>query len=308
MTRLKIVFLGTPDIACPFLEKLATDSRFEVQAVITQEDKKVGRKQLLTPPPIKNTATRLGLPVYQTPKLNKDTPLIEMLQKLAPDFLIVVAFGQILSSKILELPRIKPINVHGSTLPAYRGATPIEQALLNGDTATGLSVMEMDKTMDTGPIYEYYDLPIAPEDNDSTLRIKLAALGAPKLPDTLCKIADGSLKSTPQIEEKATYCAKIVKENGEIHPESETAEQIINKFRAYYVWPGIFMKVKDKIVKILEISLHEGSLPGGKFEINGGKILLGTTSGVLEITKLQLEGKNPQSAREFINGNRQILM
>lgn len=305
---IKIVFLGTPEFSCPFLLQLANDSRFQLLAVITQEDKKVGRKQTLTSPPVKQLATQLNLPVFQTEKLNKDLPIIEKIKSYQPDFLVVIAFGQILSSEILAIPKIKPINVHGSILPKYRGASPIEQALLNGDSQTGLSVMEMVKAMDAGPVYQIYELSIYPEDNNQILRERLSKLGSEKLPNTLTEIYNGSLQSHPQIDMEATFCSKISKEDGLINPTIDSAETIFNKYRAFFNWPGLYLKIQNKILKLHKMNISEKKLTSGKFEFDNENIWLGTTTKAIQIIELQLEGKTIQSSKVFLQGNKNLLI
>jgi methionyl-tRNA formyltransferase len=306
--KINLVFLGTPQFACPFLEKLANDQRFKVQAVITQEDKPVGRKKILTASPVKQMALQLNLPLYQPSKLNQEQALLDELTQLQPDFLIVVAYGQILSSKVLKIPKIKPINVHGSILPMYRGASPIEQAILNGDEETGLSVMEMVKAMDAGPVYQVLKCPININDTNTTLREKLSHLGAHELPDLLIKIKKGDLIAQPQLEEQATYCQKITKEDGQIHPAEQTALQIYNRWRAFIPWPGINFKIQNKNLKLLELEIvNSPILAPGKIDVSGKNIFLGTSEGTLSILKLQLEGKNAQEAAVFLSGNRALL-
>jgi methionyl-tRNA formyltransferase len=306
--KINIVFLGTPEFACPFLEKLATDSRFQVKAVITQEDKPVGRKKLLTPSPIKELSQKLNLPLFQPIKLNKDLDLLSNLEKIAPDFLVVVAYGQILSNKVLQIPRIKAINVHGSILPKYRGASPIEQALLNGDSITGLSIMEMVKAMDAGPIYQILELPIADNDNNQSLRKKLSEFGASQLPDLLIQIKKGELSAIPQNETLTSYCKKINKEDGNVNPTQQTAQEIINHWKAYSIWPGIFLKQKEKTLKLIQIELNNTISPTpGNFEIINNQLFLGTKKGTLEIKTLQLEGKTIQDTKSFLSGNKQLF-
>ncbi len=316
LEQIKIVFLGTPDFACPILKALHQDQRFKILAVITQEDKKVGRKQLLTSPPVKTLAMELGLTVYQPLKLNKDNELIESIKAMQPDFLVVVAYGQILSQKVLDLPKICPINVHGSILPKYRGASPIESSLLNGDKVAGISIMKMTLEMDAGPYYTQYKQQIDFTDNSQTLREKLSLLAAKHLPDDLIRITKVEILATAQEPKDISFSHKIAKEDGFVSPINESVEQIYNKFRAYYIWPGIYINVKNKNLKLLdlvpatneEIDTLSLSAEPGTFNISAGQIFLGCQNGLLKITKLQLEGKNPLNAWEFLAGNKALLM
>lgn len=306
-TPVKIVFLGTPEFALPVLAHLAADKRFEIAAVITQEDKPFGRHQTLTPPPIKKLAIELNLAVFQPVRLNRDHALLEKIQSWKVDFLVVVAYGQILSQKVLNLPSVKSINIHGSILPKYRGASPIEQSLLNCDAETGISIMEMTAKMDEGPVYEIHKIAIGHTDDNLTLREKLSQLGAIKLPDCLVKIKQGQIKPTVQDESKATYCQKISKQDGQINPQVETAQKIIGKLKAFRPWPGIFIKVQGKNCKIIQAGISNKEISPGKFLIENKKLFLGTASNNLEIFELQLEGKKPLTTSDFLLGNSQLF-
>jgi len=312
--KTSIVFLGTPEFACPFLEKLAADrQRFDILAVITQEDKVQGRKRLPAPPPVKTTAEKLGLPVYQPARLNKDGELLEKLEQMAPDFLLVIAYGQILSPRVLAIPSIKPINVHGSILPLYRGASPVEQALLNGDSTTGLSIMAMEAGMDTGPVYSVINCPIAPDDTSPSLRRKLSELGSAELPELLLQIKSGGLRAQPQDDSRASYCGKISKSDGLTDPAVLDANTVYNRWRAYFPWPGISVQVKEIPLKLLKI--RPVKVPGnpsapsapspapGRFLISDKRLFLGCQSGAVEILELQLPGKSAQPTTTFLAGN-----
>lgn len=307
-SKIKIIFLGTPEFAVPFLQKLATDERFQVQGVITQQDRPTGRRQILTPPPIKKAALELGLTIWQPNNINKDQQLIQTLQTTSPDFLVVIAYGQILSEKILRIPRTTAINIHGSILPRYRGASPIESAILNGDSKTGLSIMQMVKSMDAGPVYQNLEIPISPDETAPILRTKLSQLGAEHLPNILAQIQTGSLRAESQDENQATYCHKITREQGLIDPETATAQQIYNKWRAYTGWPGVYLSYQGKNIKLLNIKIaSELTLPPGQFLVQNRQLYLGTNLDTLEIIQLQMEGKTPQDTPTFLSGNRDFL-
>lgn len=306
-SSLKIAFLGTPKIACPTLEKLIEDPRFEVLAVITQPDQKIGRKQILTPTPVKELAEQYQVPVFQPEKLRKDQELLKHLKNLQLDFLVVIAYGQILSLETLELAKIAPINIHGSILPKYRGASPIEQALLNGDPETGISIMQMSEKMDEGAVYQIFKLPIAESDNNFSIREKMAELSANKLPETLLKIASGKLQAIEQNHQEATYCQKIAKQDGLINPLTETAEEIFHKFQAYYTWPGITWNYQNKNFKLLNIAKTTNTLKPGETQITKDQLLLGTSSTAIEILEIQLEGKKALPIKDFLSGNKQLF-
>ncbi|MGL5830768.1 MAG: methionyl-tRNA formyltransferase [Candidatus Altimarinota bacterium] len=306
-SSLKIAFLGTPTIACPSLEKLIEDPRIEVLAVITQPDQKVGRKQILTAPPVKTLAEQYQVPVFQPEKLRKDQDLLKHLQTLDLDFLVVIAYGQILSKQTLDIPKTAPVNVHGSILPKYRGASPIEQALLNGDTETGISIMQMSEKMDEGAVYQTFKLPIQESDNNFSLREKMAILSAEKLPETLLKIAAGKLKAIEQNHQEATYCKKISKQDGLIKPAEQTAEQIFHQFQAYFTWPGITWNYQNKNFKLLKIAKTKENITAGQIKVGKDQLLLGTNSNALEILEIQMEGKKALPIKEFLSGNRQLF-
>lgn len=303
-----VVFLGTPEFSCNFLEKLAHHPDFEVIGVITQEDKPMGRKKLMTSPPVKIAADTLNLTVFQPTRLNKDTNLITQLKKLAPDYFVVVAYGQIISKEVLEIPKIAPINVHGSILPDYRGASPIQQSLLNGDKQTGLSIMKMDVGMDTGPVYKTIPLEILPDDTDLSLRNKLSSIGSELLPEILLDIKKGVLKAHEQDSSKATYCGKIEKEDGLIDPFNMTSIEVYNKWRAFIIWPGIYIYLNNKKIQLLDISpISNMNISPGEFETTKNQIFMGCKNGVIGIKKLQLEGKSAQNANVFLSGNKQLM-
>lgn len=298
MHVMKIVFFGTPEFAVQTLEALAKE--MDVICVVTQPDKKVGRKQILTPPPVKASAEKLGIKVIQ-PRTKKE--LREGLKDIKADFFVVLAFGMILEKEILEMPKYGCINIHASLLPKYRGASPIQEALLNGDKSTGVSIMKMAEKLDQGPVYLLQRIEIEDLDDLETLSRKLQALSAKMTPLVLTDIAEGTLYPLAQIESKATYCKKIEKKDGEINWNSD-AEKIHNMIRAYSVWPCAYTKFNGKEIKILEAKLEKKETKNmpGKFFIEDGILKISAKNGNILPKKLQLEGKNPMSDKEFLNG------
>lgn len=307
-TVYKIIFLGTPEIGVKTLKTLAQNPRFQVLAVITQPDKPQGRKQILTPSEIKKTALSLNIPVFQPEKLNKDINLIEYLESLKSDFLLTFAYGQILNERVLKIPSIKAVNIHGSLLPKYRGASPIEESLLSGDQETGISIMEMIKEMDAGNVFFGHKLAVEENDNSQTLREKISTLSAEKISLDLIEIAEKNLSGEKQKKNFASFCHKIEKNSGLINFKIETADQILNKFRAYFNWPGIFFEKNGKKIKIHSIKLNQNSkITAGQIKIENNQILIGTTTNSLELLEIQMEGKQKQDSKSFINGYRTIL-
>ncbi len=246
---LHILFLGTSSFAIPSLNTLAKEPRFHVDAVITQPDRPIGRKQILTPPPTKIAAQNLNLPVLQPEDLRKDFSALGLER---PDFLVVVSYGQILSQEILDFPRIAPVNVHGSLLPRFRGASPIQHALLAGDKETGVTIQHMVKELDAGPILAQGKVTIEPRDTFVLLHDRLAAMGAELLQNTLI----APLLPVPQPTEGIVRCGKLDRKDGDVDPSSMTAEEIDRKVRALTPWPGVTMTFYGEPVKILETDLQ----------------------------------------------------
>jgi len=249
---LSIIFCGTPDFAVPSLRALASDPAFDVKLVVTQPDKPVGRKKQLTAPPVKVLAEALGIPVLQPEKVNEELPShFNLHPDDQPDFLVVVAYGEILSQTVLDIPHIAPVNVHGSLLPRWRGASPVEHAILHGDNETGVTVQKMVQELDAGPALAMAALPIGARDTSTYLRSQLSEMGAALLVETLKR----PLEPLPQPTDGVTFCRKLVKEDGIVSREKMTAEEIDRRVRALNPWPGVVCDVQGNTVKILESSL-----------------------------------------------------
>ena len=299
MTR--IVFMGTPAFAVPPLEKLAQS--YEIAAVVTQPDRPAGRKRRLTPPPVKEAALALDLPVWQPPTLR--TPeAIARLRALAPDLVVVVAFGQILRANVLAVPPHGCLNVHGSLLPRHRGAAPVTAAILAGENETGITLMQMDKGMDTGPIIAQATCPIMPDDTTATLREQLCQLGAGLLIETLPAWLAGEIVPRPQDNSLATYCRPIAKSDGQLdwrRPAKELARQV----RAYIPWPTAFTTWQGERLKVLGATplpawRGEGQL-GQVIALEGGAGVI-TGEGLLRLETVQRAGKRAMTAKEFLRG------
>ena len=245
-----VIFAGTPDFAVPSLHALATHANFDVQLVVTQPDRPVGRKQVLTAPPVKTCAAEHGIPVLQVEKLQPTD-----LSKYECDFLVVVAFGQILPQKVLDMPRIAPVNVHGSVLPRWRGAAPIHAAVLAGDSTTGVTIQHMVYKLDAGDILAQLHTPIAAEDTTEILYERLANMGASLLIQTLQQ----PLQPVPQDENLVTVCKKLTRKDGQVDPQTMTADTIHRHVRALVPWPGVTCPLQNQTVKLLRTSLQQGS-------------------------------------------------
>ena len=296
---MKIVFFGTPEFAMPNLEALYHSKDMEILSVVTQPDKPQGRKKILTPPPVKILAKELNLKIIQ-PKNKKE--LINALSTLEKaNFFVVIAFGMILPQEVLSMPKYGAINVHASLLPKYRGASPIQESLLNGDIETGISVIKIDQELDHGDIFLIKRLNIEKNDNFATLSVKLALLSSNLLPHLLHDIAGSHLSPIHQDHQKATYCHKITKEDGKIN-FSSSAEEIKNMINAYTPWPGVYTEFAGKKLKIISTEISDEKIQPGEFKIENKILKIGTKKGALIPTKLQPEGKKVMDAKAFING------
>jgi methionyl-tRNA formyltransferase len=301
----KILFMGTPQFAATALVGLV-EAGFSVMGVVTQPDTKKGRSGLETPSEVKIEAEKAKIPVFQ---LQNKAELTELVTKLTPELIVVAAYGMIVPQSVLDVPKYGTLNIHGSLLPKYRGASPISEAILSGDEETGITIMKMSLGMDEGPSISNYQLPISNEDTTASLTTKMAKLGAKAIVETIPGWISGALKSTPQDDKKATYCKKLTKEDGHID-WNETAIQIERKVRAYNPWPTAYTFVDGKRMKMLRASCFPGHRPGmtgdaGALNFEGGHIYVPTGDGTLEILELQPEGKKPMSAKDYINGNNQ---
>ncbi len=301
--KMKIVFMGTPEFASTILESLARDSNIEILAVVTQPDKKVGRKAIMTPPAVKVIAQELEIEVIQ-PKDKEE--IIEELDGIDADFFVVVAYGMILPEEVLEMPKHGAINVHASLLPKYRGASPIQESLLHGDKQTGVSIMQMDEKLDHGDIHLVRRIEIERDDDLQTLTNKLASLSAEIIPTALNDILGNELPALAQDHSKATYCSKIKKEDGKID-WSKNAEEIFNMIRAYNPWPAAHTEFNGKKLKILEAESSEENIETGKFILQDGILKIGAKNGAIIPSRVQLEGKKEMDVKDFINGNKQAI-
>lgn len=305
MAALRIIFMGTPDLAAASLRTLLRVPKFQIVAVVTQPDRPKGRDLKLQPSPVKQLALEAGLPILQ-PEKARDEKFIAELRALQPELIAVAAFGQILPKAILEIPRLGCLNVHTSLLPKYRGASPIQSAILNGDETTGVTIMLMDVGLDTGDMLMQNATPIRDEDNAATLHDRLAEMGAELLVETIHGLVDGKLHGFKQDNALATHVAKIRKEDGNI-VWRQPARAIWNRIRAFTPWPGAFTylpaKPKPLLLKIWGAELV--STVGNAGEVlsaDKSGIVIGCGEDALRVTILQREGGRRMSAQEFLAG------
>lgn len=298
---MRLVFFGTPDFAVPSLEKLLGDDRFQVVGVITQPDARRGRGKTVSASPVKELALQHGLPIYQPERLNKDTSVLQTLEASQADFFVVVAYGQILSPEVLAMPQYGCINVHGSLLPKYRGAAPIQWAIANGEAITGVTTMLMDAGVDTGAMLRQGEMPITPEDNAETLSTKLAHLGANLLLDTLLHYRE--ITPQPQDDRLATYAPLIKKADWQLDL-TQPALTLHNRIRGFY--PDAWLYLLGERVKIYRSTVvpSTGAIGTVTSLVKGQGFVLQTGDQGLLIQELQPENKKRQSGWDFANGTR----
>ena len=305
---LRIIFFGTAELACASLKGLVQSRPvFEVIAVVTQPDRPKGRELKLQPPPVKTEALRWALPILQ-PERAREPGFVQALSLLAPDLIVVAAYGQILPRSILDLPVSGCLNVHTSLLPKYRGAAPIQWAILNDEPETGVTIMKMDPGLDTGDILVWKSTPIHPADNAQTLHDRLAALGAELLVAMIPDYVAGKISPRKQPEEGASYARKITKEDGHLDWKAP-ARALWNRIRAFTPWPGAFAFLpggtKPRLLKIWEAELLESSAgqPGEVVRSDCDGIVVACGDQALRILTLQLEGGRRLKARDFLAGH-----
>jgi len=296
--------MGTPQFAVPPLRALAAAGH-ELVGVVTRIDKPAGRGRALAEPPVKRAALEMGLAVFQ-PKRVREPEFIDRLRTMDLDAIVVAAYGQILPKDVLALPRFGCINIHASLLPAYRGAAPINWAIIRNDQETGNSIMLMDEGMDTGAVLMQERIPIAPDDTAGTLTEKLSGLGARMITEALPLVQSGKLALISQDGSLATMAPLLKKSDGLID-WGLTAAEIHNRVRGLSPWPGAYSFLDNKLVKVIasEVSVGSGE-PGMLYEKDKNTLEAGTGSGMLRILALQPEGKKPMAAAEFLRGHRGI--
>lgn len=296
----RVIFMGSPQFALPVFKDLA--KKYQVAGVVTQPDRPAGRGRKLTSPPIKQAALELGIPVIQPEKM-KEPGVFEQLTAWQPDVIVVAAFGQILRKNVLELAPFGCINVHASYLPRWRGAAPIQAAILNGDEFTGVSIMKLDPGIDTGPVYTQRKEMICDEDTAVSLEERLSLLGAELLMETLPGILSEKLTPSTQDENLATYASMLHKEDG-LLDWSQPAKQLALKVRAFYDWPGAYFMKDDLKIKVRKTLVQsDARLNPGEFGQHKGYPAVGTSTGGLELIELQPAGKSWMDGRSFLNGN-----
>ncbi len=297
---MKIIFMGTPEFGAHILKKI--HEQHDVVLVVTQPDKKVGRKQVLTPSPVKQLAQVLGLPIFQPEKIVLDeAPILNT----PCDLIVTAAYGQFIGSRVLNHPRLRSINVHGSLLPKYRGGAPIQRALMNGEKETGVTIMYMEKKMDSGAILAQEAIPILPEDNAKTLFHKLALLGSSMILSVLDALEAGTTTPLPQAEEEVTFAYNLTKEDEVIHFE-EAATCLCNRMRGLCSEPGAYFTLDGIVYKVyggITSSNPSHALPGTIIEVTKDTFTIACGEGsALTFSEIKPEGRPLMTVNAFLNG------
>jgi methionyl-tRNA formyltransferase len=310
-----LVFCGTPSFAVPALEKLV-EAGHSVPLVVTQPDRPRGRGMDVAVSPVKNAATRLGIAVLQPGTIKNNVEFRDELTAIRPDAIIVVGYGRIIPQWMIDLPRLGNLNLHASLLPKYRGAAPIQWAIANGESVTGVTTMRIDAGLDTGDILMQRELPISLEDTAETLGPKLASIGAELMVETLRGLETGEVRPTPQDHSQATLAPILKKEDGRMD-FTRSAEDLFNRLRGFQPWPGAFTIFKGKTLQVHRAQPWQQTvkLTPGEVAVEGTRLFVGcgkgddkdkdkNTATALELIEIQLEGKRRMTAQEFINGYR----
>jgi len=285
--QFSVIFAGTPDFAVPTLEALIKDPAYDVTLVITQPDKPIGRGKDITPPPVKKIAETNGIPVIQPEDINTS----DITSQERPDFLVVVAYGQILKKPILNWPKVAAVNVHASLLPRWRGASPIQHAILEGDSESGVTLQKIEEKLDSGPIIGQYTTVLHPCETAETLHDRLSQIGAELVVEKLKE----PIGLKEQDKNKVTVCQKFSREDGDVDPETMTAREIDRCVRALNPWPGVLTKIDGKEVKLIQAGLaeKEGSFP-----------LSCAAGSTLYVYRLQPPGKRSMLGEEWARGHK----
>ena len=307
MSALRIVFCGTPEFAVPSLQRLAREPGISVEAVITQPDRPRGRGQHVSGSPVKEAALAANLHVYQPETIKSDSAQ-EFLKRVAPDAVVIIAYGQIVPARLLTIPRLGWINLHASLLPRYRGAAPIHRAIANGETSTGLTTMQIDAGMDTGPILLQREMEIGPEETAPELAARMSEIGAGLVVDSLVRFDRGEISPAPQDSQKASHAPILKKEDGRID-WTRTAQQIYNRMRGFTPWPGTYSTFRGQICHLWGRPESGGtarnSMTPGELVSTTKELYVACGEGTCSrLESVQVEGRKRISAREFANGAR----
>jgi methionyl-tRNA formyltransferase len=300
---LDLVFCGTPRFAVSTLERLV-DAGFRVHLVVTQPDRPKGRGLALVQSPVKESALKLTLPIVQPDRIKINDEFRSQLTTLKPDAIIVVGYGRMIPRWMLDFPPLGNINLHASLLPKYRGAAPIQWAIANGETVTGVTIMRLDAGLDTGDILLQQELPIPPDDTAETLAPRLAAIGADLVVETLRRLQAGAVQPHPQDSTQATVAPILKKEDGVVD-FSRSAADIFNRIRGFQPWPGAYTKFRGKTLQIIKARPATDPVPPAELSLHSDRLFVGCGHNTsLELLEIQLQGKKRTSAADFVHGYR----
>lgn len=299
--KLNIVFFGTPEFSVPAMDMLHNHPMVNLKYVVTMPDRPAGRGQKLQSPPVALYAKEHKIPLIQTENINKEEAFIENLKAEQIDMFVVLAFSQFLSTNVLDIPKVGPYNIHTSLLPKYRGAAPIQYALLNGDTYTGVSIQRMVQKMDAGNIVYSNEVSISPSENGGQLFTRLKFLAALGLNDFIENYLSGNYNEEVQDESKVSYAPTLKKEMGLLSFSNHNSDEILNRIRAFDPWPGTYFFLEGKRIKVLNASISSLKLPPGNLLINEKGIFAGTKTQAIQFQQLQIEGKKPENDTDFKN-------
>lgn len=308
---MRVIYLGTPQFAVPTLEKLLAWDGCEVVGLVTQPDRPAGRGKKLVPPPTKVVAEARGIKVFQPEKLSRSPDVVEGMRQLNPDVLVMVAFGQILKKEVLNMAPMGVVNLHGSVLPAYRGAAPINWSIINGDKTAGITTMISEAGVDTGPMLLKHEVELGPDTTAEELAKQLSTIGADLIIETLTQMRDGTLKPTPQDDSQATMAPRLSKEMGQIDWK-QPARKIHNLVRGLVPWPGTYTSFRGETLKVLRTAcgplptadIYDGALPGAILQ-HSGNVYVACGEGareVLLLLEVQPPNKSRMSAKDWVNG------
>lgn len=302
MKKLRVAFCGTPDFSVPTLDLLSAHPHIELVKVISMPDRPAGRGMELKSPEVIEFAKNKKIPYFQTENINKEPELLKELKNLNLDFVVVLAFAQFLGKEMLEMGSLGCFNIHTSVLPKYRGAAPIQYALMNGDKVTGVSIQKMVKKMDAGDLVHFHTVSIAPTETGGQLYTRLKFQAALAMNDFIQKILKNEVVYSPQDESQVSFAPTLKKEDGHLKFQEKTISEILNLIRALDPWPGTYCFLNGKRMKVLEAETYHAKLAPGSAKNDMGSLVVGCTDGTLRLSLVQLEGKKACSDRELLNG------
>lgn len=302
MKKFKVAYCGTPDFSVPALDMLANHPHIDLCYVISMPDRPAGRGMELKSPEVIEYAKAHKINFFQTENINRETDFLQKLKAEELDFVVVLAFAQFLGSQMLTIAKEGCFNIHTSVLPKYRGAAPIQYALLNGDTETGVSIQKMVKQMDAGDLVHFHTVAIAPSENGGQLYTRLKFQAALSLNDFIHKLLNGKVTYSKQDEGKVSFAPTLKKEDGLLSFKEKTVAQILNQVRALYPWPGTYCTLNGKRLKVLNAEAYHRSQSPGSAKNDLGSLVVGCLDGAVRLSEVQLEGKKACSDRELLNG------